>query len=131
MPKSPKSHTTRKPPEPSDRHADIQAWIAGSMPGMQPLLKALDKQIRDAIPGLQYGVKWSKAYYGTPELGWVIELAGYHVSVNAVFFAGARFDPPPPLGEGSRYVKLRSLEEATSAEVRDWIEQAGRHPGWK
>ena len=131
MPKSPKSHTTRKPPEPSGSHAGIQAWIERSMPGMQPLLKAVDKQVRDAIPGLEYGIKWGKAYYGTPELGWVIELVGYHVSVNAVFFAGAEFDPPPPLGEGSRYVKLRSLEEAKAAEVRGWIEQAGRHPGWK
>src|SRR5690606_41593468 len=81
-------------------------------------------------PGVGYAVKWKKAYYGLPGLGWVIELAAYDVSANVVFFAGARFDPPPPLGEGSRYVKLHSLEEAQAAEVAAWIEQAGRHPGW-
>ena len=130
-PKSPKSTGTRNPPEPSDSHAEIQAWMRGTMPDLQPIVKKLDKLVRDAIPGLQYGVKWKKAYYGTPELGWVIELVAYDVSVNIVFFAGVRFDPPPPLGEGSRYVKVKSLEEATAPEVRDWIEQAGRFPGWQ
>jgi hypothetical protein len=130
MPKTLKN-PTRKPPEPSHGHADIQAWMQGAMPGLQPIVKQLDKLIRHAIPGLQYGIKWKKAYYGTPELGWVIEMVAYDVSVNVVFFAGAEFDPPPPLGEGSRYVKLKSLEEAQAPEVRDWIEQAGRLPGWK
>lgn len=129
-PKSPKN-STRKPPEPSDSHAEVQAWIEQAMPGLQPIVKKLDRLIRDAIPGLQYGVKWKKAYYGTPELGWVIEMVAYDVSVNLVFFAGAHFDPPPPLGEGSRYVKLKSLEEATAPDVRDWIEQAGSKPGWR
>lgn len=129
MPKVLKN-TSRKPPEPSDSHAAIQGWMKQAMPGVQPMLEHVDKQIRDAIPGLHYAVKWQKAYYGTPELGWVIELAAYHVSINIVFFAGAKFDPPPPLGEGSRYVKLRTLDEAKAAQVRAWIEQAGQWPGW-
>ncbi len=37
----------------------------------------------------------------------------------------------PPLGEGSRYVKIRSLDEARAPEVRDWIGQATKHPGWR
>lgn len=132
MAKSPKqAAANRKPPEPSDSHADIQAWMRQAMPALQPIVKQLDKRIRDAIPGLQYGVKWKKAYYGTPELGWVIEMVAYDVSVNVVFFAGAKFDPPPPLGEGSRYAKVKSLEEATSPELQAWIEQAGRAPGWQ
>jgi hypothetical protein len=57
----------------------------------------------------------------------------YHVSVNVVFFGGADFDPPPPLGSlgRSRYVKLKSLEEAQGPTMRNWLQQAGRKGGWK
>jgi Bacterial transcriptional activator domain len=34
-----------------------------------------------------------------PELGWIIEMVAYDVSVNDVFFGGADFDRPPPLGD--------------------------------
>ena len=102
------------------------------MPDLQPIVQHLDKQIRESIPGLQYAVKWKKAYYGLPEHGWVIEMVSYDVSVNLVFFGGADFDPPPPLGDTdrSRYVKVKSLEEAQEPAMRKWIEQAGRVPGW-
>ena len=131
MGKTRKTGAARKPPEPLDSHAEIGEWMEQVMPAMQPIVKALDKLIRDTIPGLQYAVKWSKAHYGLPDQGWIIEIASYHVSVNVVFYAGADFDSPPPLGEGSRYVKVRTLEEAKAPEMRKWIEQAARHPGWK
>ena len=85
---------------PTDSHADLDEWIRGVMPGLHPLVQRLDELIREAIPGLHYAVKWKKAYYGLPELGWVIEMVAYDVSVNVVFYAGAEFDPPPPEGEG-------------------------------
>jgi hypothetical protein len=68
------------------------------MPDLHPIVKRLDELIRETIPGLQYAVKWKRAYYGLPELGWIIEMVAYDVSVNVVFFGGAEFDPPPPLG---------------------------------
>jgi len=130
MAKSPKPNTTRKPPAPSS-HADIEEWIDQSMPRLHPLLKGLDELIRETIPGLEYAVKWKTAFYGLPELGWIIQLSAYDVSVNAVFFGGAAFPTPPPLGEGSRYVKVRTLDEALTPQMRTWIEQAGKSPGWQ
>lgn len=130
MPKKLVKNPTRKPPEGTADHAPVDAWIADAMPGLQPLLRELDRLIRDTVPGLHYAVKWSHAWYGLPGRGWIIELAGYHVSANLVFPAGARFDPPPPLGEGSRYVKLNDLDQARAPEVREWIRQAGEHDGW-
>jgi hypothetical protein len=93
----------------------------------------LDETIRATIPGLQYAVKWKRPYYGLPELGWIIELAAYDVSVNVVFLSGADFDPPPALGstDRARYVKVTTLEEAQRPELREWLEQASRAPGWK
>ncbi len=131
MPKSLKPNAARKPPVPSDSHADIEDWVRRVMPDLHPIVKRLDELIRDTIPGLQYAVKFKKAYYGLPELGWVIEMVAYDVSVNVVFFGGGKFDAPPPLGEGSRYVKVKTLEEAQGPEMHQWIKQAGRVPGWK
>ena len=133
MAKIRKQNSTRKPPVPSDSHADIEDWIRGVMPDLHPIVKRLDKLIRETIPGLQYAVKWKKAYYGLPEPGWLIEMVAYDVSVNVVFLGGAEFDPPPPLGTTgrTRYVKVSTLEEAKGPEMHKWIKQAGRVPGWK
>ena len=130
-PRSP--NATRKPPLPAESHADIEAWIRRVMPDLHPIVKRLDEVICENISGLQYAVKWRKAYYGLPEIGWIIEMVAYDVSVNVVFFGGAEFDPPPPLGttERTRYVKLTTLEEAQGPEMHAWIEQARRVPGWK
>ena len=103
------------------------------MPDLQPIVKRLDDLIRAMVPGLDYAVKWKRAYYGLPELGWIIEIAAYDVSVNVVFLGGADFESPPPLGTGdrTRYVKVTSLEEAQRPELQKWIEEAGRTPGWR
>ena len=133
MPKRVKGTSSRTPPAPDDRHDAIEAWTGSVMPDLQPIVRHLDATIREAIPGLHYALKWKKAFYGTPELGWLIELVAYDVSVNVVFHGGADFDEPPPLGDTgrSRYVKVASLDEAKRPEVRRWIEQAGRVPGWQ
>ena len=133
MPKAPKPDSGRKPPVPVESHADIDDWIRRVMPDLHPIINRLDELIRETIPGLQFAVKWKKAYYGLPELGWIIEMVAYDVSVNVVFLGGADFDSPPPLGTTgpSRYVKVKTVEEAQAPEMHKWIEQAPRQPGWK
>jgi len=132
MRKSVKPLATKKAPEPSDTHTEIDTWMNRLVPHLNPIVKQLDELIRETIPGLHYAVKWKKAYYGLPKLGWIIELVAYDVSVNVAFFGGADFRPPPPLGttDRTRYVKLTTIEEAQRAEMRTWIKQAGRVPGW-
>jgi hypothetical protein len=131
--KAPKPYTSRTPPVPSESHAEIEDWIRRGMPDMQPIVERLDGLIRETIPGLRYAIKWKKAYYGLQEHGWIIEMVGYIVSVNVVFFGGEDLDPPPPLGttDRSRYVKVTTMEEAQGPEMLKWIEQAARVPGWK
>jgi hypothetical protein len=133
MTKERKPITARRPPEPSDSHTDIEDWIRRVMPDLHPIVKRLDELICGTIPGLQFAVKWKRPYYGLPKLGWIIELAAYDVSVNVVFFGGADFDPPPPLGttDRSRYVKVKTLAEAQGPAMLNWIEQARRVQGWK
>ncbi|NLT26275.1 MAG: DUF1801 domain-containing protein [Microbacteriaceae bacterium] len=102
------------------------------MPDLQPIVARLDELIRETLPDLQYAVKWKKAYYWVEEQGWVIELVAYDVSVNIVFHGGADFDTPPPLGDTGRslYIKLTSVDEVEQPQMREWIENAARVPGW-
>ena len=132
MEKSRKPNSSRKAPEPSESHADIEEWMGRVMPDLHPIVERLDGTIRETIPGLRYAIKWKKAYYGLPEVGWILELVAYDVSVNVVFFGGADFDAPPPLGttDRSRYVKVKSLDEAEGPEMQAWIQQARHVPGW-
>jgi hypothetical protein len=133
MPKAIKGNAWRKPPEPSGSHSDIDHWAQRQMPQLQPIVKLLDESVRTTIPGLQYAVKWKRPYYGLPELGWVIEMAAYDVSVNVVFLGGADFDRPPPLGttDRARYFKVTTLEDVQRPELHKWIEEASRTPGWR
>ena len=132
MPKTIKGNSSRKPPEPGS-HAEIEDWISRVMPDLNPIVKWLDETITDAIPDVKHALKWKKAYYGNEKLGWVIELVAYDVSVNVVFLGGADFDSPPPQGDTgrSRYVKVKSLEEAKTDEMKQWIKEAAKVPGWK
>lgn len=127
------TRAAKKPPEATESHAAIKDWIRRVMPDLHPIVKRVDELICTTIPGLQYALKWKQAYYGLPQLGWIIEMVAYDVSVNVVFLGGADFDPPPPLGNRgrSRYVKLKTLEGAQGPLMRKWIEEAGRVPGWK
>jgi len=133
MPKQLKPLSNRRPPVPSEGHGDVEHWITRVMPDLHPIVESLDAQIRERLPEVQSAVKWKRAFYGLPELGWLIELAAYDVSVNVVFFGGADFEAPPPLGESgrSRYVKVRSVEETQTAEMSAWIDAAGRTAGWR
>lgn len=133
MEKQRKPGSARKPPLPSEGHGDVEHWISRVMPDLHPIVESLDEQIRERIPEVRYAVKWKRPFYGLPDLGWIIEMVAYDVSVNVVFLGGADFDSPPPLGDTdrSRYVKVKTLEEAQVAEMTAWIEQAARVPGWK
>jgi hypothetical protein len=133
MPKAIKGNASRTPPEPATDHSVIDELFGRQMPSIQPLARRLDEKVRATIPGLQYAVKWQRPYYGLPELGWIIEIAAYHVSANVVFFGGANFEAPPPLGstDRTRYVKLTTLEEVEGPELRGWLEEARRTPGWR
>ncbi len=133
MDKGRKGLSTKTPPEPLDGHAEIETWINRQMPDLQPILVKLDKMIRDALSDPQYAIKWKKAYYGTPNLGWVVEMVAYDVSVNVVFLGGADFDSQPPLGDTdrSRYIKVKSMEELEDSDMASWVKAAAKTEGWK
>lgn len=122
--------SSKKPPEPGEDHQVIAEWIANAKPALNPIVSELDKTVRRELKDPRYAIKWGKAYYGSTKFGWCIELVAYDVSVNVVFLNGSRLDEPPELGDETRYVKIRDLEEAKSDRVRSWIKQSCQMPGW-
>lgn len=42
--------STRKAPEPSDNHGEIDDWMKRIMPDLQPIAARLDELIRVALP---------------------------------------------------------------------------------
>ncbi len=77
------SSKAKTPPVPMKSHAEIDEWLRGRMPGLQPIVKQVDEVTRRTLPGVHYALKWKRAYYGSTKTGWMIELAPYDVSVNA------------------------------------------------
>jgi hypothetical protein len=133
MPKYIKGLEGKTPPELSPDHSAIDAWFDDVVPKMQLIVRCADELIRDAIPGVQYALKRHRAHYGLPKHGLLIELAPYFKSVNILFYGGADFTSPPPLGETdrTRYLKITSVDELDSADLRGWLEEAARTPGWQ
>ena len=122
--------SSKKPPAPDENYDLIQSWIANAKPALNPIVSELDRLIRQHLDEPRYAIKWGKAYYGSPRHGWCIELVAYDVSVNIVFLNGSRLDPKPELGDETRYVKIRSLEELGSARIQEWIAQSCTMSGW-
>ena len=127
MDKARKGASTRKPPVPSDSHAEIDDWMRRLMPDLQPIVKRLDDMIRETLPDAQYAVKWKKAYYGVPDHGWVIEVVAYDVSVNVVFLGGAELRSPPPweTPTGRDYIKSRPGRAGPAGPAKGSTTQVG------
>jgi|SRR5690554_3082220 len=128
--KNHKPLSSKKPPKPNEDHKLIEEWISNAKPVLNPIVSELDKIILYELKNPRYAIKWGKAYYGSTKFGWCIELVAYDVSVNVVFLNGNELREPPELGEETRYVKIRGLEEAKSDQVLEWIKQSCQMPGW-
>lgn len=122
--------SSKKPPVPAADHAIIAAWLADVRPGLNPVVTALDQLIVPQLSKPRYAIKWGKAYYGSEQFGWCIELVAYDVSVNIVFLNGWQLPQPPADGEQQRYVKIRTAEETRTPELSRWIKQSCHLPGW-
>lgn len=122
--------STRKPPAPDENHELIKEWIANTKPALNPIVSELDKSIRQQLKDARYAIKWGKAFYGSTQFGWCIELVAYDVSVNIVFLNGSQLDNPPELGGETRYVKITNFEEAQSPQILKWIKQSCQMSGW-
>ncbi len=111
------------------RHA-IEAWLDRVKPELQPLARRLDRLIMDAMPDAVCAVKWGVPFYGLPGQGWIASINSFKAHVKLLFFAGSALEPMPPAGKGHNAIDFRSEGEVDEKQVKAWLRQAKKLPGW-
>ena len=123
----------------ADGRPAVEQWLAHVKPEQQRLVRRLDRIILDAIPNAVCAVKFRKPtnplgvpFYGLPEQGWIVSVNSLKAQVRAIFFAGNGLTPRPPLAAPprARAIDLRSIEELDEKQVKAWLQQATKLPGW-
>ena len=129
-----KASSTRKPPEPSESHAEIDDWMRRVMPDLNPIVTRLDELIRERCafgPAVRRQVEEGVLRAARRRMddgdGRLRRLRERRV------LRGRRLRPATAARRcrWTRYIKLRTMDEVEQPELKSWIEQAGRVPGWK
>ena len=122
-----------------DGRGAVRAALDAVPAEQRRLAKRLDKLILAAIPGAVSGVKYRKPsqplgvpFYGLAETGWLLHLNPLKGRVRLTFFAGSGLKPSPPIAApgGSRAIDIPSESELDEKQLRAWLQQAKKLPGW-
>ena len=133
MAKARKPNTARKPPVPTDNHADIERWIGRLMPDLHPIVKRLDEVICATTPGCNTPSSGSRRTTGRQENGggstssWCLRRLRWTSCIprrRGIRPSAAAWDH-----ESEPLLKLTTLDEAQGRKYRSVA--AGRVPGWK
>lgn len=128
--KTHKPLSTKKPPVPHQGIEVLDEWLADQRPKIAPVVKALHDLVLMHLTDPCFAVKWENAFYGSKDLGWVIQLSPYNVSANIVFLNGRHLSNPPEMGGETRYVKLTSITDTQDAKLTKWIKESCQIEGW-
>jgi len=112
--------------------AAVQAWLSAVKPEHQDRLRRIDAVLTEEMPGVRKAIKWSMPMYGLPGQGWIAHIASFNHHVAVGFFAGAQLQPALPAGESGsmRRLKLESPEQYDEPQLRSWVRQAAKLPGY-
>jgi hypothetical protein len=111
----------------------VQAYIAAIPDWKRDVARRVDRLITDAVPHVRKAVKWNSPFYGVEGQGWFLSFHCFTRYVKVTFFRGASLSPPPP-GESKqkevRYLDIHEDEEIDTGQLKRWIVQASKVPGW-
>ena len=132
MPKSIKGLAGRKPPEPSADQADIEDWCRRLVPDLQPIVTHLHETDPSDDPGPRVRPQAEQAVLRAGRARLDHRNSRLPRLRECPVLRRRRLRVRAPLGttDRTRYVKVTSLEEAERPELLQWIEEAGRTPGW-
>ena len=113
--------------------APVQAYIAAMPDWKSKVGRRLDALVTSTVPGVKKAVKWNAPFYGVSGSGWFLSFYTFTHYVKVTFFRGRSLRPVPP-GESKhtevRYLVIREKEELDETQLKSWIRQASKLPGW-
>ena len=117
----------------ADGDEPVQAYIA-AMPGWKSDAgRELDAIITRALPSVKKAVRWNSPFYGIEDEGWFLGLHCLTKYIKVAFFQGASLDPIPPVAskdKNARYFHIYEGDALDEAQIRKWVKQASKLPGW-
>ena len=117
----------------ADGDEPVQAYIA-AMPGWKSDAgRELDAIITRALPSVKKAVRWNSPFYGIEGEGWFLGLHCLTKYIKVAFFQGASLDPIPPVAskdKNARYFHIHEGDTLDEAQLRKWVKQASKLPGW-
>ena len=117
----------------ADGDEPVQAYIA-AMPGWKSDAgRELDAIITRALPSVKKAVRWNSPFYGIEGEGWFLGLHCLTKYIKVAFFQGASLDPIPPVAskdKNARYFHIHEGDALDEAQIRKWVKQASKLPGW-
>jgi hypothetical protein len=117
----------------ADGDEPVQAYI-DAMPGWKSDAgRQIDAIITRAVPGVKKAVRWNSPFYGIEGEGWILGVHCFAKYIKVAFFQGASLDPIPPVAskdKNARYFHIHEGDELDEAQLRKWVKQASKLPGW-
>ena len=78
-----------------------------------------------------YSAAWGVPFYGLPGQGWIVSVNAFKAHVKLMFFAGSALKPlPPATVPHARAIDLHADEELDEKQIKAWLQQARKLPGW-
>lgn len=108
----------------------VDTWLGRVKPELQPVARRLDRLIMEAMPDAVCAVKWGVPFYGRRGQGWIAAVNSFKAHVKLLFFRGGDLKPRLPAGKEHKAIDFRSEEEIDVKQVRAWLRQAKKLPGW-
>jgi len=117
-----------------DGDAPVREYIA-AMPGWKREIgEQLDALIARTVPKVTKAVRWNSPFYGTEKGAWFLGVHCLTKYVKVTFFRGTNLEPLPPGGTAkSKDARWIDIYEGKfeAAQMKAWIKQAAKLPGWK
>jgi hypothetical protein len=122
-----------------DGRPAVEAWLDHVKPEQRSVVRRIDALILETVPDAVCAVKfrkptnsWGVPFYGLSGKGWIVSVNSLKAQVRLIFFAGNVLKPIPPLAAPprARAVDVHSDSELDGRQIKAWLQQAKKLPGW-